>query len=329
MWRVHAQRVSETRPPGGSSTVEGTSVVVGARLLARLVEVKALQGDVVHRGQVLAKLDCMDQEAAVVAGEARLHVAEAQVETAEAATEVSRRDAAMATSQTAQARAQDSSAAAELAQVERDDERADRLFREAALPLLEKERAETRRKEMEARRSGTGASLQTTLIGADRARRALKVAQTQIIMAQASVETARADLEMARRRLGECTLTAPQDGVVTERLLEPGSIVQPGTPVFQIVDVSTAKLTFYLPNAELARAKVGAPAEVRVDAYPDRTFRGQVARVASEAEFTPRNVQTREDRDRLVYAVEVRVANADNALRAGMPAEVMLVGDPQ
>ncbi len=93
-----------------------------------------------------------------------------------------------------------------------------------------------------------------------------------------------------------------------------------------MIDLATVKATFFLPNAELARARIGAPAEVRVDTYPGRVFAGTVRHVASEAEFTPRNVQTREDRDRLVYAVEVVLENAAGELRAGMPAEVILPG---
>ena len=86
------------------------------------------------------------------------------------------------------------------------------------------------------------------------------------------------------------------------------------------------KAIFFVPDAELGRVSLGAPAELRVDAYVGRVFTGKVRRIASEAEFTPRDVQTREDRDRLVYAVEIEVDNADGALRAGMPGDVTLPG---
>ncbi len=109
-------------------------------------------------------------------------------------------------------------------------------------------------------------------------------------------------------------------------MLEPGSVAGPGSRVLTLVNTSTARVIFFLPNAELGRAKLGATAQVHVDAFPDRTFEGTVRRIAAEAEFTPRNVQTREDRDRLVYAVEVHVDNPDGTLRAGMPAEVVLPG---
>jgi HlyD family secretion protein len=86
------------------------------------------------------------------------------------------------------------------------------------------------------------------------------------------------------------------------------------------------KATFYLPNAELAAARTGARAEVVADAWPGQTFVGTVRTVATRAEFTPRNIQTRTDRDRLVYPVEVWIANPEGKLRPGMPVQVTLPG---
>ena len=90
--------------------------------------------------------------------------------------------------------------------------------------------------------------------------------------------------------------------------------------------VREVKATFYLPNAEVAVARPGAPAEVFADAFPGETFRGTIRTVAARAEFTPRNIQTRTDRDRLVYPVEVALANPDCKLRPGMPVTVQLPG---
>jgi HlyD family secretion protein len=86
------------------------------------------------------------------------------------------------------------------------------------------------------------------------------------------------------------------------------------------------RATFYLPNAELAAARPQGQARVEADAYPGREFNGSVLSVSAQAEFTPRNIQTRTDRDRLVYAVEVAVPNPEHALRPGMPVRVTLVG---
>jgi HlyD family secretion protein len=94
----------------------------------------------------------------------------------------------------------------------------------------------------------------------------------------------------------------------------------------RLVDLTEVTATFYLPNAEVGAVKPGAAAVVVADAFPDERFEGTVRTVALEAEFTPRNIQTRSDRDRLVYPVEVVVRNRDGKLRDGMPVQVTLPG---
>ena len=94
----------------------------------------------------------------------------------------------------------------------------------------------------------------------------------------------------------------------------------------RLLDLSEVRATFYLPNAELAAVKLGAPALAVADAFPGEEFSGQVSTVAFKAEFTPRNIQTRSDRDRLVYPVEIVLANRAGRLRAGMPVQVTLPG---
>jgi HlyD family secretion protein len=127
----------------------------------------------------------------------------------------------------------------------------------------------------------------------------------------------------------ECKLLAPRAAMVVSRNLEPGEAVESGTIVLALTDTTEARTRFYLPNAELAAAAPGRKVHVVADAYPGQTFEGTIFYVSPRAEFTPRNVQTREDRERLVYAVEVRIPNADLRLRSGMPVEVAIDGSYQ
>jgi HlyD family secretion protein len=105
---------------------------------------------------------------------------------------------------------------------------------------------------------------------------------------------------------------------------DPGELVIPGAVVARVVNPSTMKATFYLPNADLAAAKVGLSAKVTADAMPDVAFEAKVKRIGLEAEFTPRNIQTRSDRDRLVFPIELRIPNPEHKLRAGMNIHVEL-----
>ncbi|WXB20352.1 HlyD family efflux transporter periplasmic adaptor subunit [Pendulispora albinea] len=323
-WRVHAQKAALQRPSGGSATVEGIEVEVSTKIAGRIREVTVQSGDRVRRSQVIARLDCMDQEANLRAAQAQLQVALSQVGVAEAQSVDARNNAAVAASRTASARAEGLSVEAANEQAAREADRTFRLRNEGAVAAVEWEKTDTQRRQTEAQHKAALAALQTTMLSARSAESAAAAAKTKVDAAKAAVDTAKAELARAEIHVSECTLLAPRDAIVTDRLLEPGAVVGQGTRVVQTIDLSTAKLVFFLPNAELGRAGIGARAEVRVDAYPGRVFQGRVQRIASEAEFTPRNVQTREDRDRLVYAVEVHVDNPDTALRAGMPADIVL-----
>jgi HlyD family secretion protein len=154
---------------------------------------------------------------------------------------------------------------------------------------------------------------------------------TQASSAQAASSAAgvKASGEAARRsRLlaDECVLRAPRDAMLDELPHEVGELVAAGQPLARLVDIAEVKATFYLPNAELSAARPGAKAWVVADAWPDQKFEGVVSTVSAKAEFTPRNIQTRTDRDRLVYPIEVRLANPDRKLRPGMPVQVTLPG---
>jgi HlyD family secretion protein len=144
--------------------------------------------------------------------------------------------------------------------------------------------------------------------------------------ARAQVRAGEAAVTRARLLVAECEIRAPRDAEVATLPHEAGELVSPGAVLARLVDLSEVKATFYLPNAEVGAVKPGARAEVVADAWPGESFEGTVRTVALEAEFTPRNIQTRTDRDRLVYPVEVIVKNRDGKLRAGMPVQVTLPG---
>ena len=325
-WRVHAQGAYRHAPSGGSTTVEGVETTAASKTGGRVLSVEVREGDAVTAGQVVARLDCTDAEAAVATAAARVENARAQLALAEAGSKGARDAAAAARAQVGAVDSQVRAAQIQKEQAAREKERVAQLAAQNAVPgktvddvgYAEKAAAE---QVGAAKASARAARLQSgaawTAAQAERAR--IEVARTAVGIAEA--EAARAALGV-----GECTITAPTGGTVTARLHEPGAVVAPGTPVITLIDTRAVTAIFFLPDAELGRVAPGMPAELRVDAYPDRVFTGTVRRIADEAEFTPRNVQTREDRDRLVYAVEIEVANGDGALRAGMPGDIVIPG---
>lgn len=144
------------------------------------------------------------------------------------------------------------------------------------------------------------------------------VASARSLAAQADASKAQLG---ARRK--DVEIAAPVSGVVLSRNLEPGEVLVPGAAVVTLADLSTLELYVYVPEAKVGAVDVGDPVAVAVDAYPGETFAGRVRVVASRAEFTPRNVESKEDRVTLVFKVTVTVPNREGKLKPGMPADAV------
>ncbi|MBT8402972.1 MAG: HlyD family efflux transporter periplasmic adaptor subunit, partial [Gemmatimonadetes bacterium] len=150
--------------------------------------------------------------------------------------------------------------------------------------------------------------------------------RTETLTAQrAVVAQAEAAAGRARANLARTVLVAPGSGLVTVRHREPGEVLSPGQPVVTIMDPSDRWVRIYVREDRVGRVNLGQAATITVDAFPDRTFTGIVSFIGSEAEFTPRNVQTPDERTQLVYPVKVRITGDDAlALKPGLPADVVL-----
>jgi len=153
---------------------------------------------------------------------------------------------------------------------------------------------------------------------------ALKAGATaeQIATAQAQVNVAQAALEAVRVQLGKATVRAPRNGVIVVRSVYTGEMAAPNMVALTLADLDSVTLTIYVPGSQLGEIGLGQTFNVRVDAFADRVFLGVVTRISDQAEFTPRNVRSPDQRATLVYAVKLKLANPDHALKPGMPAEV-------
>lgn len=146
----------------------------------------------------------------------------------------------------------------------------------------------------------------------------------QIAAAEAQVAVARSALAAVRVQLEKLTLKAPISGLVLERPVHVGEVAVPGSPLLTLADLGKSTLTIYVPEGQLGKVQLGQPVSVTVDAYPERVFPGTVDFISSQAEFTPKNVQTQAERVNMVFAVKVRLPNQDHALKPGMPADAAL-----
>jgi HlyD family secretion protein len=146
----------------------------------------------------------------------------------------------------------------------------------------------------------------------------------EIRAAEARLAQAQASVDLLRKTISDCTITSPVNGVVTRRPVEAGELVIPGATVLTVSELDSVHVMIYVTEKELGRVGLGREAVVTIDSAPGRTFKGRVTYISPEAEFTPKNVQTREDRVKLVFGVKVEVPNPDGLLKPGMPADAVL-----
>lgn len=140
----------------------------------------------------------------------------------------------------------------------------------------------------------------------------------------AQVQLAEAQVMMVKAQLDQLTLTAPFDGVVTSRSAQVGETALPNVPLLTVADLESLKLVVFIPEAQIGRVQPGQSVDISVDAYPGQVFEGEVRNIARQAEFTPRNIQTQEERVNLVFAVEIDIPNSEGLLKPGMPADATI-----
>jgi len=151
--------------------------------------------------------------------------------------------------------------------------------------------------------------------------------QEQVAVVEAQVKQAQAAADLLKVQLGKMTLIAPTSGLVMERTVHRGEMAAAGATLMTIANLDEVTLTIYIPEDEIGKVKVGQAVEVSVDSFPGKVFEGRVNYIASEAEFTPKNVQTKKERVNMVFAVKVKIPNPEHELKPGMPADAVIKGD--
>jgi HlyD family secretion protein len=143
--------------------------------------------------------------------------------------------------------------------------------------------------------------------------------------ARARRDAAAAQVDLLQKRIRDCAVIAPAPGTLTLRAVEPGELVGMGSNIARLTYLDRVKLTIYVNEGELGRVTLGQPADVTIDTFgADKPFKGTVVYISPNAEFTPKNVQTREERTKLVFAVKIEIENPDGALKPGLPADAIL-----
>lgn len=287
-----------------SGHVEATDVRISTKVGGRLERFPIQEGDAVTAGQVLGRIETVDTELAIAQGRAERAAAEA---------ELNLRLAGPSREEIGQAQANVERAEADLAGAQKDLERMQGLLDRGSGTTKARDDARTRRDVAAATLEGQREALRRLKAGSRR---------EEIAAARARVATGDAAIAQLEQRLRDATITSPLAGVVTEKLAEPGELLQAGSPLCVVTDLAHAWVTVYVPGPDLARLRLGQPATVATD--DGQTRQGRIHFIASQAEFTPKNVQTRDERVKLVYEVKIALDNRDGLFKPGMPAEARL-----
>lgn len=147
----------------------------------------------------------------------------------------------------------------------------------------------------------------------------------EIVQAQANYKKAEAAAEAIQKSIRDCYVTSPINGFIVKKFTEPGETVSMLSSLFKVADLSTVELVVYLSETDIGKIKLGQKAKVAVDSFPNKTYDGKVIYISPEAEFTPKNIQTKDERTKLVFAVKIKIPNPKFELKTGMPADVKLV----
>ncbi len=290
-----------------SGTVEATEASLGFQAAGRIESIRVHEGDKVRAGDTLAVMDRTELLARHAQAAAQLAAAQAGLSELERGARVE---------ELAQAREADSAAAARLADAQRDLGRAQQLFRGGAASQEAFDKARLAADVVRSQREQAAQQLRLVETGP----RAERIASQR-----AMVQASHALLRQVGAQVANAVVLAPFDGVVTVRQRQPGEIVAPGAPIVTVANFGDRWVRIYIAENRLGAIALGEPATITTDTYRDRTYAGAVSFIASEAEFTPRNVQTTEERVKLVYAVKVRItSDTEIALKPGMPADVTL-----
>jgi len=290
-----------------SGTVEATEALLGFQVPGRIEAVLVSEGDDVAAGQELARLDRSELTARLAGAQAQARAARAML------TELER---GFRPEELAQARAALRAAEQRQVEAERERDRSQRLYEGGAISRQAFEQAETAATVAETQQEQ--AKEQLALLEAGPRRERIEAQRAAVHQAEAAVSQAEASLTNA-------VIMAPFAGVITVRHREPGETVPAGGAVLTLMNPNDRWVRIYLRGDVVGRAALGQGATITADAYRDKTYSGEVAFIAREAEFTPRNVQTAEERVKLVYAVKVRITDDPTFdLKPGLAADVRL-----
>jgi len=304
--------------PRASGYVEATDVRVAPEVGGRVIEVLVAEGDRVAAGAVIARLDTSAADLALRRAEAERDQATAQLRLLQAGSRPE--DIRQARAQAESAQSDTQAADSELHAAAADLQRFEALLRSNAGSRKQRDDAATRHEVAAARVSGARERARAAMAGVARLRAGAR--PEEIDGARARVAIVDAQIASLQKNLADAVLTSPVAGIVTAKLVDAGEIVAPRAPIVAITDLDHAWANVYVDEPVVPRLSIGQKATLVTDA--GQRIEGTITFISPKAEFTPRNVQTADERSKLVYRIKVSADNREGFLKPGMPVEAEL-----
>jgi HlyD family secretion protein len=290
-----------------SGNIEAHESLVSFKVAGRITELPVEEGQQVEQGALLAQLEDADYKQRVRMDEAGVRVRESDL----ALTLAGTREQEVKAAQQAMI-----DALADLEQKKLDSDRAQRLFAKDEVTAQERDLAATAVKRAEAIFKAAQQRYNEAVEGSRK---------EEIAIARANLNQASANLGLSQVNLDYTILRAPSAGVITVRQAELGEVVAPGSPVVTLADLDHIWLRAYIAETDLGRIHWGQEATVTTDTYPGKQYNGRISFISSNAEFTPKSVQTNKERVTLVYRIKIDIDNLNHELKPGMPADAHIV----
>jgi HlyD family secretion protein len=289
-----------------SGNIEAHESLVSFKVTGRIIDLPVDEGMTMKAGDLLARLDNDDYRQQVAEDESAIRVRNRQLALGLAGSRTQDIEAAKLAVLDAQA---------DLEQKQKDYARYQALFEKDEIPGQTRDLAATNVTRAQATYD-RAQQIYSELVEGTR--------KEELAVEHSNIHQADQNLQMSRIRLAYTVLRAPFAGVVLVRQAELGEVVSPGTPIVTLADLDHLWVRVYVPETDLGKLHWGQVVDVRTDIYPDRIYHGRISFISSEAEFTPKSVQTEKERVTLVYRVKVDVDNPNRELKPGMPADTII-----
>lgn len=312
--------------------IEGDHVTVASKFPGRVQELLVREGATVQAGQVLVRIDDSQIRSKVEQAKQAAAALEAQVEAAHSNLAVLNLDVPLAIesadAQVARAKAMVDRSLFVETEARSDAQRFRDLSEKDEASLQQRDQADMKkdvsRKDVTATRSAL-AQATKQLAQAELGWKRIRTQELEVDALERRRNQADAVLAEAESVLADLTITAPTNGTVTTRMIDVGEVIAAGTPLLELVDLDHLYLKVYVPESQIGKVRLDLPARIHTDAFPDQPFDATLRYIASKAEFTPKEVQTPDERVKLIYAVKLYVKeNPDHRLTPGLPADAII-----